>query len=520
MGRGDAAGGTGEQRAHGCLAHLGRRHPAAIGTHHGEGAPREGSRDPVDVIDHARRDVRVEHDGRRALRLAPVRGDLGGGVHGDLRLRERAAERLHEPALVSRRANCVQQADGDSLRLALQDGRDRLRDGRVQLQGPDDPTVGPQPFGHGEAALPGRQGGRPTRGEGVEVRPLASIEVEDVGETLRRDEEDPRARFREHGVRGHGGAVVEPTARGQPAGHRQRLQYRARGVVGRGGHLGGQARGPQPDHVGERAAGVDSDRIRLPHAGIGTAQRDRGKSRGGCPGSPGRYPPGSNRRHIAIHIGSPWAEILSGLLAFMLGGMPFGWLLAKLLRGVDLREVGSGNIGATNASRVFPKNWSLVAFVGVFLLDFAKGFAAAYYSHKLGTWLGADAPATVLGIICGAAVILGHVFSPYLSFKGGKGVATTLGVVTAVAPWSTLVALGIWGILVAVTRYVSLGSIGAMIALPVFYFVTWGGEAFRSKLAIFLFLVGLAGIVVWRHYGNIIRILRGRERRIGAADQL
>jgi len=226
------------------------------------------------------------------------------------------------------------------------------------------------------------------------------------------------------------------------------------------------------------------------------------------------------RRYIPIDVGSPWAEILSGLLAFLLGGMPFGWLVAKLVKGVDLRQVGSGNIGATNASRLFPKAWSIVAFVGVFLLDFAKGFAAAYYSHKLGRWLGADSPATVLGMICGAAVILGHVFSPYLSFKGGKGVATTLGVVTAVAPWSTLVAVAIWGILVAVTRYVSLGSIGAMIALPLFYLFSWGGEVFRSKLAIFLFLVGLAGIVVWRHHTNIARLLRGRERRIGTSDQL
>jgi glycerol-3-phosphate acyltransferase PlsY len=214
-------------------------------------------------------------------------------------------------------------------------------------------------------------------------------------------------------------------------------------------------------------------------------------------------------------MGSPWAEILAALLAFAIGGIPFGWVLARLFKGVDLRKVGSGNIGATNASRIFSKGWSIVSFVGVFALDFAKGFCAAYFSYELALWLGAQPAAQTVALVCGSAAILGHVFSPWLGFKGGKGVATALGVVTALAPWSALASVGAWGLLVGLTGYVSLGSIGAMLVMPVFYFVNYGDDAFRSRLAIFLFLVALAGVVIWRHRTNIGRILKGRERKVG-----
>ncbi len=220
-----------------------------------------------------------------------------------------------------------------------------------------------------------------------------------------------------------------------------------------------------------------------------------------------------------IDIGSPWAEILAVLMAFAIGGIPFGWLLARVLKGVDLRTVGSGNIGATNASRLFEKNRGIAAFLAVFFLDFTKGFCAAFFSFELAAWLGSGIPPETVGLICGAASILGHVFSPYLGFKGGKGVATALGVVTALAPWSSLAALGMWGLLVGVTRYMSVGSIGAMLALPVMYIVSYGDEVFHRRLAIFLFLVALAGMVIWRHRTNIVRILRGRERKVGASDQ-
>ncbi len=222
-----------------------------------------------------------------------------------------------------------------------------------------------------------------------------------------------------------------------------------------------------------------------------------------------------------MHIGSPWAEVLAALLAFAAGGIPFGWLTARLLRGVDLRQVGSGNIGATNASRLWTGGASVLAFVGVFLLDGFKGFCAANWSSNLGEWLhgdALDAAATErLTLVCAAAAILGHVFTPYLAFRGGKGVATALGVVAALAPWSSLAALGFWGVLVVGTRYVSLGSIGAVLSLPITYLLHLGAQRYRE--GVFWFLTAVALGELWRHRGNVMRILQGRERRVGDGGQ-
>jgi acyl phosphate:glycerol-3-phosphate acyltransferase len=225
-----------------------------------------------------------------------------------------------------------------------------------------------------------------------------------------------------------------------------------------------------------------------------------------------------------MHIGSPWAEALAALLAYAVGGIPFGWLTVRLLKGVDLRKVGSGNIGATNASRLWPGGTSVLVFAVVFLLDGFKGFCAAHWSTALGEWLHAHAltesASAPLTLICGASVILGHVFTPYLHFKGGKGVATALGVVTALAPWSSLYALGFWGALVVVTRYMSLGSIAAVVSLPITYLLQWGEQTFSQRLGVFAFLTLVAAVVIWRHRDNIRRLLQGRERRIGDDGQL
>jgi glycerol-3-phosphate acyltransferase PlsY len=220
-----------------------------------------------------------------------------------------------------------------------------------------------------------------------------------------------------------------------------------------------------------------------------------------------------------VSIGSPWAETLAALLAYSIGGIPFGWLLVRVVKGVDLRRVGSGGTGATNASRLWLGNASVGIFVLVFFLDFAKGFCAAYFAHALAGWLEAAAPGETVGLLCGAAAILGHVFSPYLRFKGGKGVATALGAVTALAPWSALAALAVWAVVLLLTRYMSLGSIGAMLALPISYLVFRGEQAFGARAGIFFFLLGLAAVVIWRHRGNVVRILQGQERKVGAVDQ-
>lgn len=220
-----------------------------------------------------------------------------------------------------------------------------------------------------------------------------------------------------------------------------------------------------------------------------------------------------------MQIGSPGAEALAALLAYAVGGVPFGWIVGRALRGVDLRQVGSGNIGATNASRLWRGRASVLAFVCVFVLDCFKGFCAANWSSNLGEWLhgGAlDAAQTErLTLVCASAAILGHVFTPYLRFKGGKGVATALGVVAALAPWSSLAALGFWGLLVGLTRYVSLGSIGAILSIPVTYLLHLGAQRYRE--GVFWFLTAMAVVVLWRHRSNIRRLLAGRESRVGVA---
>jgi acyl phosphate:glycerol-3-phosphate acyltransferase len=225
-----------------------------------------------------------------------------------------------------------------------------------------------------------------------------------------------------------------------------------------------------------------------------------------------------------MHIGSPWAEALAALVAYVVGGIPFGWLTVRLFKGVDLRTVGSGNIGATNASRLWPGRASIGIFLVVFLLACFKGFCAAHWSTALGEWLHAhrlaESASERLTLICGLSVILGHVFTPYLRFKGGKGVATALGVVTALAPWSSVYALGFWGALVLITRYMSLGSIAAVVSIPITYLLQWGEQTFTRRLGVFAFFTLMAVFVIWRHRDNIRRILQGRERRIGDDGQL
>lgn len=222
-------------------------------------------------------------------------------------------------------------------------------------------------------------------------------------------------------------------------------------------------------------------------------------------------------------IGSPWAEILLVGLAYLVGGIPFGWLTAKAFKGVDLRNVGSGTTGATNCSRLWSGVNCLWIFVFVFALDFAKGLFGAWFSESAAQWaadsLGASSNGLTIQVACGLSAILGHMFTPYLSFRGGKGVATMFGVVTALAPLSALYGLGFWGILVAATKYMSLGSMVAVISIPLTYWAEWGSDAFRSRLGVTLFLLVSAVTVIWRHRENIRRLVAGRERRIGAADQ-
>ncbi len=192
------------------------------------------------------------------------------------------------------------------------------------------------------------------------------------------------------------------------------------------------------------------------------------------------------------------------ITAYLLGSIPFGLLIGRL-RGIDIRQVGSCNIGATNVMRSVGKGWGILTL----LLDALKGYIPAalfpWLLHELA--LLADAPAW-LKIACGCAAILGHNFPLYLRFKGGKGVATSAGVLLGIAPRALLIGLGTFAIVFGISRFVSLGSITAAIVIPAAGFWLYEGKLVPAILTV----LGL--LVIWRHKANIRRLLNGTENRI------
>ncbi|MCB9767986.1 MAG: glycerol-3-phosphate 1-O-acyltransferase PlsY [Candidatus Omnitrophica bacterium] len=198
-------------------------------------------------------------------------------------------------------------------------------------------------------------------------------------------------------------------------------------------------------------------------------------------------------------IGSDWVAVA---LAFLLGSLPFSWILVWLLRGVDLRTVGSGNPGATNAFRVVGKGWGTLAL----LLDIGKGLAAVLAPH----WL---SPETGwLPAACGLAAILGNVFCPFLKFKGGKAVATASGVFLGLVPLSFLITAIVFGLVFWWTRQVSLGSLAGAVALPLIltgFYITRGTYAPHATVVALVWFAAI--LVIFRHRANIHRILKGEE---------
>jgi glycerol-3-phosphate acyltransferase PlsY len=191
--------------------------------------------------------------------------------------------------------------------------------------------------------------------------------------------------------------------------------------------------------------------------------------------------------------------------AYLLGSLPFGAIVARA-RGVDLRRVGSGNVGATNVFRALGLKAALV----VFILDVAKGFAGTRLAPAL---LGGAMPVEYMRLACGLAVMAGSVASVFLGFRGGKGVAAAVGVFMGLEPLATAICLGIWIVLFWRFRYVSLGSVIGAAALPLLMLAINGGGFARSP--IFILGVVVAAIVVLRHRSNIRRLLEGTENRMG-----
>lgn len=211
------------------------------------------------------------------------------------------------------------------------------------------------------------------------------------------------------------------------------------------------------------------------------------------------------------------AEVLALLLSYALGAIPFGLIVGKLVRGIDLRQHGSRNLGATNAYRVLGPRWGIL----VLLLDASKGATAVALLPPL---LGPRDAAPFLdpgrlAMACGAAAVLGHVYPIYLGFRGGKGVATAGGVFTCLAPIPVLVAFAIWLTAVAATRFVSLGSLLAAATLS--FGVAFlpepllSGPVAIARGDLLALTLPIACLVVLRHRANIRRLVAGTESRFG-----
>jgi len=192
--------------------------------------------------------------------------------------------------------------------------------------------------------------------------------------------------------------------------------------------------------------------------------------------------------------------IAGAAAAYLMGSIPTGYLIVKWLKGLDIRSVGSGNIGATNVKRVLGLKW----FFGVLFLDALKGFLPVLAVKLLFPQY------QFLPVIAALCAVLGHTFTIFLNFKGGKGVATGLGVFLALAPLSVICSLASFVIILFMFKYISLGSIVAAVLLPAFVFI-FGENGFLNL--VLLFAVFTAVFVVYKHKENINRLREGTESK-------
>jgi len=194
-------------------------------------------------------------------------------------------------------------------------------------------------------------------------------------------------------------------------------------------------------------------------------------------------------------------------MGYLIGSMPAGYL-AGCIAGIDIRKVGSGNIGATNVLRVLGKRYGYL----VFLFDFLKGVAAVEMSILIFDRYHPVASRELCAILAGVASVIGHSYPVWLSFKGGKGVATSVGVVFALLPFAALIFAFVWIATFLTSRYVSVASIAAAIALP----LTVGALLYAKQLSqpvLLYFSICLAAVVILRHRANVSRLLHGTEPR-------
>lgn len=199
------------------------------------------------------------------------------------------------------------------------------------------------------------------------------------------------------------------------------------------------------------------------------------------------------------------ALIISVLLAYLAGSVPSAIWAGKLFHGIDIREHGSGNAGATNTIRVL--GWK--TGVPVLIVDLAKGWLASSLPVLLHAAEKGSEQMMILQIACGMVAIVGHVFPVLAGFRGGKGVATTFGVLLALQPWLTLTCAGIFLVVLLISGYVSLGSITAAIAFPILLMTLFHSNSLFFRI----FSIIIAAALVVTHYQNIKRLIKGEEKK-------
>lgn len=200
---------------------------------------------------------------------------------------------------------------------------------------------------------------------------------------------------------------------------------------------------------------------------------------------------------------------LALLAAYLVGSIPFSLLIGRWVAGIDLRQHGSRNVGATNVARTLGLRWGLLALA----LDALKGLTPVLLLPEL--CLGSENSLVGhLRVGCGLAAICGHMFPCWLGFRGGKGVATALGVVAVLAPWATLAAFCVFAVTFATSRIVSLSSILASAAFAIAEFTLLRGDAFSAAhWSLAFFSLAVPALIIFRHRSNLVRLARGEEPR-------